>query len=119
MRSKWYTSFIFAAALCGPAVSAELDEATAAPYANIHRYRYALPRERHVLEKVDFSSFGLRFLINGHYFRASPSDCPGWVAGDRVTLLAGEWHGYCVTAVIHDLTRDRSCRVSCDPWGGP
>jgi hypothetical protein len=94
MKSKWITSFIFAAVLCGPAVSAE--------------------PERHVLEKVDFSSIGLRFLINGHYFRASPSDCPGWVPGDRVTLLVGDWHRYCVTAVFHDLTRDRSCRVSCD-----
>jgi hypothetical protein len=119
MKPKWITSFIFAAVLCGPAVSAEIDEATAAPYANIPRYRHALPPERHVLEVVNFGNFGLRFLINGHYFRASPSDCPGWAAGDHVTLLTGEWHGYCVTAVFHDLTRARSCRVSCDPWGGP
>jgi hypothetical protein len=118
MKSKWITSFVSAALLCGPAVSAELDETAGAPYANLPRYR-ALPPDRHVLEKVNFSSFGLRFLINGHYFRASPSDCPGWVAGDRVALLAGEWHGYCSTAVFHDLTRNRSCRVSCDPWGGP
>jgi hypothetical protein len=119
MKSKWITSFIFTAMLCGPAVSAELDEATSASYANVPRYRYAAPPGRRVLELVDFSSFGLRFLINGHYFRASPLDCPGWVAGDRVTLLAGEWHGYCATAVFHDLTSPRSCRVWCDPWGGP
>jgi hypothetical protein len=119
MKAKWIASFIFAAALCGPAVSAELNEATPAPYTSIPRHHYALPPERHVIEKVNFSSFGLRFLINGHYFRASPSDCPGWVAGDRVALLAGDWHGYCVTAVFHDLTRARSCRVSCDVWGGP
>jgi hypothetical protein len=118
MKSKWIPSFIFAALVCGPAVAAELDKAVA-QYANIPRYRSALPPERHVLERVNFSSLGLRFLINGHYFGASPLDCPGWAAGDRLALLAGEWHGYCVTAIFHDLTRDRSCRVSCDPWGGP
>jgi hypothetical protein len=119
MKPKWITSFIFAALLCGPAVAAELDEATVAPYANISRFRYILPPERHVVETVNFSSFGLRFFINGHYFRASPWDCPGWIAGDRVALLAGDWHGYCVTAVFRDRTRNRTCRVSCDPWGGP
>jgi hypothetical protein len=117
MKSKWITSFIFAAMLCGTAVSAELDETASAPH--VPRYRYALPPERHVLEMANFSSFGLRFLTNGHYFRASPLDCPGWVAGDRVTLLAGEGHGYCATAVLRDLTRHRSCQVSCNPWGGP
>jgi hypothetical protein len=33
--------------------------------------------------------------------------------------LAGEWHGYCASAVFYDLTRHRSCPVSCDPWGAP
>jgi hypothetical protein len=116
MRSKWMTSLVFAGILCGPAISAEAGEATAAPQAYV---RYPLPPERHVLEVVNFSSFGLRFLINGHYFRANPLECPGWVAGDRVTLLEGEWHGYCATAVLYDLTRHRSCRVACDPWGAP
>jgi|SRR5947209_12879333 len=118
MKSKRIASCIFAAVLCGPAVAAELHEPTAARTTSVTRH-YALPPERHVLEIVNFSSFGLRFLINGHYFRASPSDCPGWIAGDRVALLAGDWHGYCVTAVFQDLTRGRSCRVSCDSWGGP
>jgi hypothetical protein len=117
MKSKWIPSLIFAAVLCGPAVSAELDKATPAPYVSITRYRHALPAERHVLEKVNFSSVGLRFLINGHYFRASPEDCPGWFAGDRVVLLAGEWHGYCGAAVFHNMTRHRSCQVSCETWG--
>ena len=115
MRPRWIASVIFAGLLCGPAVAAELGEP--APHAYVHRF--ALPPERHVLEVVNFSSFGLRFLINGHYFRANPLECPGWIAGDRVTLVAGEWHGYCATAIFHDLTRHRSCRVECDPWGGP
>ena len=114
MRRKWMTSLIFAGMLCGPAISAELGEPGPAP-----RYHFALPPERHVLEVVNFSSFGLRFLINGHYFRANPYECPGWVAGDQVTLVAGEWHGYCATAVFHDLTQHRTCRVACDPAGWP
>jgi hypothetical protein len=113
MRLKWITSLIFAGMLCGPAISAELGEPAPA------RYHFALPPERHVLEVVNFSSFGLRFLINGHYFRANPWECPGWVAGDHVTLVAGDWHGYCATAVFHDLTRHRTCRVECDPLGWP
>jgi len=115
MRSTWMTSLIFAGMLCGPAISAELGE----PRAYVPRYHFRLPPERHVLEVVNFSSFGLKFLINGHYFSANPWECPGWVAGDHVTLLAGEWHGYCAVAVFHDVTRHRTCRMACNPWGGP
>jgi len=115
MRSNWMTGFILAGMLCGPAAAAELGDATPAPRA----YHYGgLPPERHVLEVVNFSSFGLRFLINGHYFSANPLECPGWVAGDRLRLVAGEWHGYCATAVFYDVTQHRSCRVSCDPLSG-
>ena len=117
MRSKWMVGVVLAGMLCGPAVSAELGEVAPAPHA--YAGHYGLPPERHVLEMVNFSSFGLRFLINGHYFRADPLACPGWVAGDRVTLVAGEWHAYCATAVFHDVTRHRTCRLECDPWGGP
>jgi len=118
MRLNWMTSIVFAGMLGAPAIAAELGEpAPARSY--VPQYHFALPPERHVLEVVNFSSFGLRFLINGHYFRANPWECPGWIAGDRVTLVAGEWHGYCATAVFHDLTRHRTCRMECDPWGGP
>ena len=118
MRLNWMTSIVFAGMLGAPAIAAELGEpAPARSY--VPQYHFALPPERHVLEVVNFSSFGLRFLINGHYFSANPLECPGWVAGDHVTLVAGDWHGYCATAVFHDLTRHRTCRMACDSWAGP
>jgi hypothetical protein len=117
MRLKLMTSLVFAGFLCGPAISAELG--APAPGTYVPQYHFALPPERHVLEVVNFSSFGLRFLINGHYFSANPLECPGWVAGDRVTLVAGDWHGYCATAVFHDLTRHLTCRMACDSLAGP
>jgi hypothetical protein len=112
------TSFLFACLLCGPAVAAELGEGAPAPQSYVPQYQYRLPPARHVLEVVNFSSFGLRFLINGHYFLADPLKCPGWVAGDRVAMLSGEWHGYCSVAVFSNLTQHRTCQVSCDSWGG-
>lgn len=93
-----------------PAAAAELDGA--APV----RHRFALARERHVLEVVDASAFGVRFIINGHAFAVPSGTCPGWVAGDRVSLVAGEWHGYCATAVFHNATRGRSCDTWCNAW---
>jgi hypothetical protein len=113
------TIFLFAYLICGSAVSAELGAVAPAPpnYVSQHHH-FSLPPEKHVLEVVNFSSFGLQFLINGHYFLADPLNCPGWVAGDRVMLLSGEWHGYCTFAVFSNRTRHRTCQVSCGSWSG-
>jgi hypothetical protein len=93
-----------------PAASAELDVATPV------RHTFALPRERHVLEVVGVSAYGVRFIINGHAFAVANGACSGWVAGDRVSLVAGEWHGYCATAVFHNATRRRDCETWCNTW---
>jgi hypothetical protein len=107
------TSFLSACLLCGPAVSAELGVLAPSPGSYVTQYHFRSPPEQHVLEVVNFSSFGLQFLINGHYFLANPLNCPGWVAGDRVTMLSGEWHGYCAFGIFSNLTRHRTCQVSC------
>jgi hypothetical protein len=81
-------------------------------------YRHAawhiyLPPGRHVIEKVRPPGSGV-FVINGHTF-ASPA-CPHWTAGDRITLLAGDWNGYCETATFRNLRRGGICTMSCSGW---
>jgi hypothetical protein len=75
--------------------------------------RIHLPPERHVIEVVKPPGSG-RFVINGHYF-ASPA-CPHWTAGDRITLVAGDWNGYCETATFRNLRRGGICTMSCSGW---
>ena len=78
---------------------------------------YSVAPARHVVEIVKVSGNGsLRFVINGHAFTAVSGACGGWTAGDRVGLTAGEWHGYCATAVLRNVTRRRSCEVLCSGW---
>jgi hypothetical protein len=78
---------------------------------------YSVAPERHVVEIVKVSGNGsLRFVINGHAFTAASGACGGWTTGDRVSLTAGEWHGYCATAVFRNVTRRRSCEVLCNGW---
>jgi hypothetical protein len=73
-------------------------------------YRGILPPERHVIEGVRPPGSGV-FLINGRYFASSA--CPRWVAGDRITLLAGDWNGYCETATFRNLRRGGTCTMWC------
>jgi hypothetical protein len=92
--------------------ASEPAAATGAPV----RHIFALSRERHVVEVVDVSSRGVRFIINGHGFAVANGACSGWTAGDRVRLVAGDWHGYCATAVFHNATRRRNCQTWCNAW---
>ena len=85
---------------CGPALSAEP-----------HRHM-RLPPERHVIELVRPPYSG-SFIINGAYFTATSAACSGWTAADRVTLLAGDWHGLCVDAVFYNVARHRACQMWC------
>lgn len=71
---------------------------------------------RHVVEIVDASSFGVRFIINGHPFTPVSGACSGWAAGDRVSLISGEWHGYCADAVFRNTRRGRTCEALCNTW---
>ena len=64
--------------------------------------RIILPPERHVLEKRPRPDGS--YLMNGHWFQATT---PGrqWAAGERIRLVAGEWHGSCSDAVFYNVWR--------------
>ena len=64
-----------------------------------------LSRERHVLERRP-SDDGT-FLINGTWYSAEAGQCRHWVAGDRIKLRAGDWHGGPV--VFRNVRRGRTC----------
>jgi hypothetical protein len=73
---------------------------------------YPLPPERHVVEGVR-PPWSNRFLINGRYFAATSPACANWLPGDRIALLAGDWHGYCDYAVFRNLRRGGTCTMLC------
>lgn len=73
---------------------------------------YILPPERHVVEKV-LPPYSGNYLINATWFRAMTPACARWVSGDRIRLVAGDWHGACITAVFHNATRGMTCQLSC------
>jgi hypothetical protein len=101
---------IIAALGCGPAGSADLG-VEAQPHAGA-----GLPPERHVIEVVRPPYSG-SFIINGKAFIAKTPACWSWSAGERVTLLAGEWHAVCESAVFYNLARHQSCEMWCG-WLG-
>jgi hypothetical protein len=53
------------------------------------------------------------FLINGRYFTAASPSCARWLPNDRIKLLAGDWNGYCETAVFRNLRRGGTCTMYC------
>jgi len=77
----------------------------------IHR-QYVLPPERHVVEKVMPPYSGI-YLINGTWFTATTPACTGWVAGERIRVIAGDWHRGCSAAVIYNVSRRMTCELSC------
>src|SRR5215471_21778503 len=77
-----------------------------------HHYYSPLSPERHVIEGVHPPGSGI-FLINGRYFAAASLACATWLPGDRIRLLAGDWHGYCGIAVFRNLRRGSTCTMRC------
>jgi hypothetical protein len=93
-------------------LSAEIDADTRVrARVTIHRH-YLLPPERHVVEKV-MPPYSGNYLINGTWFTARTAACTRWVAGERIRLVAGDWHRGCSAAVIHNLSRRMTCELSC------
>ena len=74
-----------------------------------------LPPERHVIEVVQPPWSG-RFIINGTRFIGNSPACYTWAAGERITLVAGDWHGRCEQAVFYNLDRRSTCEMSCRRW---
>ena len=85
-------------------------------HARVHHHYWhrhiVLPPERHVIEVVR-GAYGPSFVINGANFTAKTAACTGWVAGDRIKLLAGSWHGACADAAFYNVTRHRACEMWC------
>jgi hypothetical protein len=92
-----------------PAAAAELSRPS---YPRQVVRAIVLPPERHVIEVVHPPTGG-SFVINGSYFTAASPACLGWAAGERIRLLAGDWHGRCSAAVFYNMTRRRSCEMWC------
>jgi hypothetical protein len=112
MRHRAISLSVLAFALAGAGIveAADLGRSVVR-----HRVRHAivLPPERHVIEIVK-NAYSDRFIINGARFSAKVPACAyGWLAGERVTLLSGEPHGYCVDAVVYNATRRRACEMWC------
>jgi hypothetical protein len=76
-----------------------------------HRWHY-LPPDRHVIEVVQPPYSGV-FIINGIRFTGMTPACLRWAAGERIKLLAGDWHGHCVTAVFYNFRRHSTCQTWC------
>jgi hypothetical protein len=77
-----------------------------------HRRFVRLPPERHVVEVSRPTSSGY-FTINGTGFAATTAGCARWAAGERIRLLAGDWHGACTTAVFYNVRRRQVCEMQC------
>jgi hypothetical protein len=73
---------------------------------------FVLLPERHVVEKV-MPPYSGNYLINATWFTAMTAACARWVAGDRIRLVAGDWHGACTTAIFRNVSRGMTCELSC------
>src|SRR5712671_7872888 len=100
---KVASAAVLAVALCGPAAADGMQQTRYR-----HYHRYYLPPERHVIEVVQPPYSG-NFIINGARFTAKTAACTRWAAGERIKLLAGDWHGRCVDAVFYNFYWRNSC----------
>jgi hypothetical protein len=76
------------------------------------RDRHALPPGRQVIEVARPPHSG-SYIINGAYFTAKSAACSSWNSGDRITLLAGDWHGHCIDAVFRNAAHRSACQMWC------
>ncbi len=76
---------------------------------------YRLPPERHVIEVVR-RAYGSEFIINGARFADKNACAIGWVAGQHVQLIAGDWHGRCSEAVFYNMSVRQKCALVCSGW---
>jgi len=77
-----------------------------------YRYPFYLAPERHVIEVVQPPWSG-NFIINGTRFTGRTPACFSWAAGERIALIAGDWHGRCIDAVFYNFARRSTCETWC------
>jgi hypothetical protein len=105
---KVASAALLAVALCGPAVADGMQY-------SYYRPRHYLPPERHVVEVVQPPWSG-NFIINGARFTGKSPACFNWAAGERIKLIAGDWHARCTEAVFYNFYRRSTCEMWCRPW---
>jgi len=107
---KGISAFALGALLCGSAFADGMEYQPRRPY-----QRFYLPAERHVIEVVQPPYSG-NFIINGTRFVGRTRTCQRWIAGERIRLVSGDWHGRCADAVFYNTVRKNTCRASCGGW---
>jgi hypothetical protein len=107
MMFKWLAALVLALSM-GQSAFADGEYRR---YRHYPRYIH-LPPERHVIEVVQPPSSG-NFIINGTRFTAKTAACLPWAAGERIRLIAGDWHGRCVDAVFYNAMRHSTCEMWC------
>jgi hypothetical protein len=95
-----------------PAISAELSEVQANRYGSYHHKPIALASEQHVIEVIKPPYSG-SFIINGANFAARSPACLSWTADERIALLAGDGHAYCIGATFYNVNRYQACKMWC------
>ena len=107
---KWLAALVLALLMGQPAFA----DGEYRRYRHYPHYIH-LPPERHVIEVVQPPSSG-NFIINGTRFVGHTRACRRWIAGERIRLVAGDWHGRCADAVFYNYVRRNTCRASCSGW---
>jgi len=97
---------VLAVLTCAPAVADGMR------YSRYHYRGFYLPPERHVIEVV-VPPYSGRFIINGTRFTGRTPACFSWAAGERIALIAGDWHGRCIDAVFYNFARRSTCETWC------
>lgn len=75
----------------------------------------AMPRvpDNHVIEVAINPPNSREFIINGRHFAPKGEACRGWEAGDRIALVDGQWHGFCISKTFKNLSRNATCEMWC------
>ena len=109
MMFRLAAAFALGLASCQPVVADGMNYPR-----RYHSYqqRHYLPPERHVIEVVRPPYSG-NFIINGTRFTAKTAACLPWAAGERITLIAGDWNGQCIDAVFYNVWRRSTCEMWC------
>jgi hypothetical protein len=105
---QWVLVLGLVVSICQPAFADGMGYSRQRSY----RYPFYLAPERHVIEVVQPPWSG-NFIINGARFTGRTPACFTWAAGERIALVAGDWHGRCIDAVFYNFSRRSTCETWC------